>query len=269
MDTDVVDLNGNSVKQVALPVQFEESYRPDVIRRAFHSEASFKLQPKGISPLSGMQNTAAYYGRRHAWRQTINTGRSRVPREKLAGGRLGQVRRIPSAASGRRAHPPKTAKRLVERINLKEKNLAVRSAIASTASQEIVISRGHLIGEKIKVPVVLDNSLEEVKKAKEIRKILESLGFADDMKRAHDGRRRRSGRARLRKGGYKTPKSVLIVVGEEKGIWRATRNIPGVEVVKADKLSIEELAPGGVSGRLTIWTENALKKLSDQQLFVM
>ncbi len=267
MNASLIDLNGKEIKQVPLPSQFEEELRPDVIRRACHSERSFKLQPKGNFPMAGMQTTAEYYGRRHAWRQTINTGRSRLPREKLPGGRSGRVLRVPHAVKGRRAHPPKPEKIIIERINVKEKNLAIRSAISATAKRDAIASRGHIVPEKTRLPLIVDNSLESVKKTSDVKKVLETMGLAADLNRAAEGRRLRSGRARLRKGGYRTPKSALIVVGTDNGVWKASRNIPGVEVLQVDKLSAEALAPGGVPGRLTIWTEGALQKLQSQSLY--
>jgi len=267
MKSSILGLDGKQAGEIELPAQFSEDFRPDVIKRAYHSEASYKFQPKGTFPIAGLQNTAEYYGRRHAWRQTINTGRSRLPREKLSGGRSGRVMRVPHAVGGRRAHPPKPQKILVERINLKEKNLAIRSAISATCDAAIVASRGHKFNG-VKLPLIVDSSLEQVKKTSEIKKFFETLGLSQDLQRASEGRRMRSGRSRLRKGGYRTPKSVLVVVGEDKGIWRAGRNIPGVDVVPVDKLSAELLAPGGQPARLTVWTADAIQKLATDSLYM-
>jgi large subunit ribosomal protein L4e len=65
----------------------------------------------------------------------------------------------------------------------------------------------------------------------------------------------------MRGRAYKTPKSVLIVVGKNKGIYRAARNLPGVDVVEARNLNAELLAPGAHPGRLTVWTLSAIKYL--------
>ncbi|MBI5635741.1 50S ribosomal protein L4, partial [Candidatus Micrarchaeota archaeon] len=97
---------------------------------------------------------------------------------------------------------------------------------------------------------------------------LEKLGLADDLSRAKEGRQKRSGKSRLRKGGYIVPKSVLIVAGEDKGIWKACRNIPGVDFSKVGELNIELLAPGGQAGRLTVWTQDALDKMEKEQLYL-
>ncbi|MGC8851415.1 MAG: 50S ribosomal protein L4 [Candidatus Micrarchaeia archaeon] len=265
MKVSVVKADGSLNGELELPKQFEEEYRPDLIRRAFHAQRSVYYQPKGNYVLAGFQTTADYYGRRHTWRQTINTGRSRLPREKIPKGRSGRVRIVPHAVGGHRAHPPKPCKKIIEKINLKEKNYALRSAIAATASEEIVRKRGHKFS--CKLPLVVDDSFQEVKRAKEVKSILEKLGLAEDLARAREGRRMRSGRARLRRGGYKTPKSVLIVIGEDKGVWRAARNIPGVDVARVEELDAELLAPGGDAGRLALWTASALNKMQEKELF--
>jgi len=263
----VVDLNGKAEKQMELPLQFEEPVRPDLIRRAFHALATMRLQPKGTYPLAGLQTTAEYFGRRHRPRASINVGRSRLPREKLSGLRLGKVRRVPHSRSGRRAHPPKIQKILIEKINFKEKNKAIRSAIAATIIPELVKARGHKFNGTLHLPLIVTSSIESIKRVQDARIILDKLGLKQDLERAAQGRRLRSGRSRLRKGGFRTPKSVLIVFAQDAGIWRATRNIPGVEAISVEKLDAERLAPGGGPGRLTLWTESAVKKMAKEQLF--
>ncbi|MFH1750537.1 MAG: 50S ribosomal protein L4 [Candidatus Micrarchaeota archaeon] len=267
MSAKVLNLEGKEVRLVDLPPQFHSELREDVVKRAFLSERSMIFQPKGAFPMAGLQTTAEYYGRRHSWRQTINTGRSRLPREKIPKGRSGRVLRVPHATKGRRAHPPKPQKRIIERINIKEKFLALRSAITATADMAAVKRRGHEVNGAL-LPLIVESSFESVHKAKEAKGILEKLGTAADLERAALRRRMRSGRAKLRKGGYLTPKSVLIVIGTDLGIWKAARNLPGVDVCKVEELTAELLAPGGEQGRLTIWTENALQRLGKENLFM-
>ncbi|MBI5228587.1 50S ribosomal protein L4 [Candidatus Micrarchaeota archaeon] len=263
----VIDLSGNAVGEMSLPPQFSEPLRPDLIRRACHAERSLALQPKGSFLLAGMQNSAEYYGRRRGGhRTTINTGRSRLPREKIPKGRLGRVLQVPQAVKGRRAHPPKPWKKIVEKINHKERNAAIRSAISATKEISLVKGRGHVYEGNL--PLIVDASFEEIKRVKDLKGALEKLGVEKDLERTHERRKKRSGRAGLRKGGYRVPKSILIVVGEDKGIWKAARNLPGVDVIGVDKLSSELLAPGGEAARLTIWTEDALKKMEDEKLYL-
>jgi large subunit ribosomal protein L4e len=261
-------LDGGRRGEVELPPQFSEEYRPDLIRRAFHAEATACLQPKGVFLLAGMQTSARYYGRRHAWRQTINTGRSRLPREKIPGGGTGRVRIVPHSRGGRRAHPPKAEKNLRERINFKENNKAIRSALGACANASLVRGRGHAVNNGFGAPVVVDDAFESVARVKDARKTLKALGLENDLERASRARKKRSGRARLRKGGYRVPKSVLVVFGDDKGVWRAVRNLPGVDACRVDKLNAELLAPGGEAGRLCVFTQNALAKMNENGLYL-
>ena len=93
---------------------------------------------------------------------------------------------------------------------------------------------------------------------------LQDLGLADEMKRIYGGVKRRSGTARMR--GRTTKKKVgpLIVVSNDRGVGKAVTSIPGMEVVAVDSLSVLPLAPGGVAGRLTIWTSSAIEVLGSR-----
>lgn len=53
----------------------------------------------------------------------------------------------------------------------------------------------------------------------------------------------------------------MLVVGEDKGLGKAARNLTGVDVVEAKNLNVQLLAPGTDAGRLTVWSESALKIL--------
>ncbi|MDP2717998.1 MAG: 50S ribosomal protein L4, partial [Candidatus Micrarchaeota archaeon] len=202
--------------------------------------------------------------RRHAWRQTINTGRSHEPREKLSGGRLGNVRIVPNSNKGRRAHPPKPWKILKERINRKEKHKAIRSALHASLENSLVAQRHRFTGI---LPLIVSADFSQIKRVQDAVKVLDSLGLGQDLERAKQGRKMRSGRARLRKGGYQVPKSVLIVYGKDQGVRNATRNIPGVDVAEVKDLNAELLAPGGQAGRLIVWTQDALDQLEKEKLF--
>ncbi len=260
----VLTLEGAQSGEVELPQQFSEPYRPDIIRRAYHAYRTQFLQPKGSYVLAGLQSTAEYYGRRHAWRQTINTGRSRLPREKIAGGRSGSVRIVPHSAKGRRAHPPKPWKKLREHINRKENQKAIRSALNASIDKLLIEKRHKYAGS---LPIILTANFEEVKRVKDAKKVLEALGLGQDLERARAGRKMRSGRARLRKGGYQEPKSVLIVYAKDRGIYKAARNIPGVDAIDVKSLNAELLAPGGEAGRLIVWTQDALREMEAEKLF--
>jgi len=170
---------------------------------------------------------------------------------------------VPQTTGGRKAHPPRTARIIHEKINKKERKLAIRSAIAATTNQELVEARGHRIGNVPQIPFVVDDELCGVKKTSETREIFKNLGIMDDVVRAKDGRKIRAGRGKTRGRKYKTPKGPLLVVGEDKGISLGARNHPGVDVVVVDNLNAELLAPGTHPGRLTVYTKSAIEKLGD------
>ncbi|MFH1247487.1 MAG: 50S ribosomal protein L4 [Candidatus Micrarchaeota archaeon] len=264
MKIDVFNLQGNKVESVELPSQFSEEIRGDLINRAFHAYVSLFYQPKGSDPRAGLKTTAEYYGRRHAWRQTINTGRSRLPREKIPGGRMGRVLRVPLAVKGRRAHPPKPQKNIIEKINTKEKYKAIRSALAASVSKKEV-EKKHIF--KGILPLVLTDDFESLNKTKDVLKILTTIGLANDLQRASKGAKKTSGIKRLRGRSKRVPRSVLIVVGNDKGVVKAAQNILGVDAITVDKLNVNLLAPGGVPGRITLWTKSALQKLVDNALY--
>ncbi|MEM3030697.1 MAG: 50S ribosomal protein L4 [Candidatus Micrarchaeia archaeon] len=258
LKTDVLSVDGKAVGSVSLPPVFSASIRPDLIRRAVLAEQTRALQPKGAFPLAGLQTTAEYKGRKEDYRSIKNRGISRLPREKLPKGRFGRVRIVPFSVKGRRAHPPKPEKKLVELINEKERRKAIASALAATASADAVRARGHEVNG-LKLPIVVENKLEELAKTRDVETVLHTLGFSKDLARSAHSRRARGGR----RGGHRERKSVLIIVGEDKGILRAARNIPGVDAVLAGELSARALAPGGLPGRLALYTESALAKLNE------
>jgi large subunit ribosomal protein L4e len=54
----------------------------------------------------------------------------------------------------------------------------------------------------------------------------------------------------------------LIVVADGKSLIAAASNLAGVEVTTVANLNTEMLAPGTHPGRLTVWTNGAIEKLS-------
>lgn len=254
----IYGVDGSQKGAISLPPVFSETVRDDLILRAFLAEQSERLQPKGVFYRAGLQTTARYVGRKEAYHTLKNRGSSRLPREMYPKGRIGRVRVVPWAVKGRRAHPPNPEKVLVERINRREKARALQSAIAATADAGRVRSR-HKVAEGIALPIVFDDELEKMTKTKDVLKAVGRL-VGDDIARAYGGRTLRG----KRKKGTKTPRSVLVVCSGEVPLMKAARNIAGFDVARADALSISVLAPGGNSGRLTVWTKSALEKLGKE-----
>ncbi len=260
MKAKVYDLNGNEVKEIDLPRVFSEEIRPDLIRRATLAILSSGYQPKGTFPLAGLQTSAKYVGRRGRYHAMINRGISRLPRIIGPKGYIGEVRRVPQAKGGHRAHPPKVEKIIEEKINKKEKRKATASAIAATAVPELVKKRGHRTEELKSLPIIVTDDLEKLSKTKEVKRVLEKLGLSAELERTSE-KKIRAGKGKMRGRKYKKKKGVLIVTGSHAPVHKATRNIPGTDVCPAKELNAYLLAPGGDPGRLTIYTESAITEI--------
>jgi large subunit ribosomal protein L4e len=244
----VYGINGKSSEQIELPKVFDTPYRPDLIRKSFTVLHSNRRQPYGADPIAGCKHATASVGK--------GRGMSRVPR--LTQGRRAAL--APGVVGGRRAHPPKADRNWKEKINKKEKQLAKKSAIAATADKVIVAKRGHDFDDKITLPIIVDDKFEAIKKTKDVIETLDKIGIYDDVLRAANGKHIRAGKGKSRGRKYKTPKSLLIVSTKED-IYKGSKNLSGVDIVKPNEINIEHLAPGGDAGRLTIFTKSALKEL--------
>ncbi|ADE36864.1 50S ribosomal protein L4 [Methanohalophilus mahii] len=245
----ILDISGNSKGEITLPDVFEEIYRPDLIKRTVLSSQSKRYQPYGPKMYAGMETSAVSWG--------SGRGVAQIPR--LVNG--SRVARVPQAVGGRRTHPPKPEADRTEKVNKKEKRLAVRSAIAATINAELVKGRGHVCDSSL--PIVAEDALQDVEKTAEVIKFLKTAGAYDDVLRAKDSRSIRAGKGKMRGRKYKHKKSVLIVAGSESPIFRSARNLSGVDVTTVDSLYTELLAPGAKAGRLTVWTESAISSLED------
>ncbi|MHA1961726.1 MAG: 50S ribosomal protein L4 [Candidatus Thorarchaeota archaeon] len=254
-------LKGKAGPQVTLPEHFDTPYRPDLIKRAVLAVQSRRRQPHGVDENAGKRNTARSWQTGH--------GRSRIPRVKGSGTSAANKGAFaPGTVGGRVAHPPEARKVIVERVNKKENRLAIRSAIAATADKKAVESRGHKIESVPAIPLVVADKLETLITTKEVRAVVTALGLEEDLIRAANGRKIRAGKGKMRGRKMKTPKSFLIVVGEDSGIGIGARNLPGVDIAEVHGLNAELLAPGTHPGRLVLWTKSAITRLEGEGLFL-
>jgi large subunit ribosomal protein L4e len=247
MKATVLDLDGNEAGEIDLPDVFETPHRPDVIGRAVRAAQANRAQDYGADEYAGMRTPAESFG--------SGRGMAHVPRQN------GSARRVPQTVGGRRAHPPKTETDRSEKINKKERQLAVRSALAATADSELVRERGHQIDDA-DLPLVVSDEFEDLVKTQEVVAFLEALGVHSDIERADEGKTVRAGRGTTRGRKYKRPKSILFVTSDEPS--KAARNLAGADVATGDEVNAEDLAPGTHAGRLTIFTESALEEVNDR-----
>jgi large subunit ribosomal protein L4e len=112
------------------------------------------------------------------------------------------------------------------------------------------------------LPIVIDDDVENLTKTKEVVELFRSLGILEDVERA-DRKKTRSGKGKMRGRRKKTGKGPLIIVSEDKGITKAGRNLPGVDIAEVQSLNAELLAPGAHPGRLVVWGRSAFEKLDE------
>jgi len=251
-----------------LPLQFQESYRPDLIKRACHALASVARQSYGAQPEAGMRHSTKVSKRRRDYKGCYGFGVSRVARKVLSkrGMRMFWVGAFsPQTRGGRRAHPPKSEKIFAQKINIQENRKAIRSALSATVNKDLVLLRGHKVPAEY--PFILDSSSEQLIKTKDVENLLVKLGFADELERA-DKRKVRAGRGKTRGRKYQNKKSLLLVVSGNCPLIKAAENIPGIEVVQARAVNADLLAPGAQPGRATLCTDKALDLLEKEKLFI-
>jgi large subunit ribosomal protein L4e len=245
----VNSISGKSLKTISLPKQFSEEVRNDLIKRAYNSIRSNTVQPQGVSPKAGMRHAVELKKRRRVYKSGMGVGRSRVPRKVMS--HSGGMRFVftgaqaPSTVGGRIAHPPRSEKVIKERMNKKERRKAIRSAIT---------------GSKV---IIIENKFEELSKTKDVIKALKNNGLKIEAKK-----KLKKGAARLRGRGKSYSKGPLLITSKKCSLTKSGVNIPGVETVMVNELNVRLLAPGSKTGRPTIWSEDSIKRMSEEGLFL-
>lgn len=268
MKANIIGIDGITKGSIELPSVFETEYKPKLIKRAAQAIQTSKKQPKGADPRAGKKNTSTYMGYRGvpAYRRTINVEHARLPRLKNRGALLyGRVAYVPQSVGGIAAHPLKAWEVTIERINKKEKRLALKSAIATTTMKELVEKR--FIVEK-ELPIVVEDLFESIAKTKEVLNALTKIGVGKDLENAKNKVRKRAGRGKSRGRITKEKKSVLIVTGKNSKVLKASRNLPGIDAVTVNSLNVDLLAPGAEAGRLVVWTKSAIEELGKEKIAV-
>ena len=111
------------------------------------------------------------------------------------------------------------------------------------------------------MPLVVADEVETVDKTAELVSFLERMDLRAELARVDSRTKRKTGKKRLRGRADRSGVGPLIVVSNDRGIGRSAGGIPGVGVTKVQDVSVLDLAPGGVPGRLTLWTESSMSAL--------
>ncbi len=269
MKLPILDEKKAKTGELALPAQFREPVRDDLIRRAVHALQAAARQPYGADPDAGKRSSAKLSRRRRNYRGSYGQGISRVPRKVLnrRGTRMYYVGAFaPGTVGGRRAHPPKAGKEWAQKVNKKENRKAIRSALAAVMDASLVTKRGHKLPDHY--PFLIDDSFERLTRTKHVEQALVALGFADELARALPTTLR-AGKAKMRGRKTRRATSLLLVTGDaDASLLRAAQNVAGVDAVPVGSLNAELLAPGTHPGRATLFTRNAVAMMAERRLFL-
>ena len=260
----ILDIEGKKTKEIDMPSFFSERIREDLIAKVLESKK--RIQPFAPSLWGGMNSSAhgKIVHRRHVWKSGYGRGISRIPRKIMLrrGSQFQWVgATVPFARGGRRAHPPKLIKKMIPlKINKKEMIIALKSALSATADENKVIAKYQTLSKDKKIknlPIIVEGKITSLKTKELISSLKKILGdelFVLALKNKSE----RAGKGKMRARRYKENAGLLLVVGEKE-----KPKISGLDIRKAKNINVTDLA-SGKSGRLTVYTENAIKELNER-----
>jgi len=262
MKANILNINGEKIKEIELPKYFSQPIREDLIYKLIETKLS--RQPYSPSPVAGKQYSASgiVQHRRHVWKSSYGLGISRVPRKITSrhGTRFNWIgASVSGTVGGMRSHPPKILSMInTKKINKKEEKIAFISALSATANEKKVSGKYETLKEmKItKLPFIVEGKITTLKTKEFISSLKKILGDLFDV--SLQKKQVRSGKGKLRGRKYKKNAGILLVIGKNENM-----KIKGIEIKKAENVSILDLAKGG-PGRLAVYTENAIKELEDK-----
>ena len=256
MKADLMTLDGKKSEQIDLPIIFNTELNTKLIRKAYINLESHGFQKHSTHPTAGQDVVADSND------PPTGRGIARIARMKGGGGgRQGQAGEVAGTRGGRQAHRPYPNRVIYKKINKKENKLALCSAIAATASKELIQSRGHKIEGIQSFPIIVEDEIENIANTSKMVNVIENLNISQDVERLAK-RKKRTGKVALRGRTSKIGKSVLFVVSNSEKISKACSGIPGVDACSTKNLSVLNLAPGGSLIRLTIFSKKAIEEIA-------
>lgn len=260
---EVLDIKGKKAKEISLPSFFSSPIRSDVVSKVL--EAKKTKQPYSASPTGGKQHSASgkIVHRRHVWKSGYGRGMSRIPRKVLSrrGSQFNWVgAEVASTRGGRRAHPPKAASMInTKNINKKEMKAALLSALSATADKKEVASKYENIDDKElkNLPIIAESKIVSLK-TKDFLSGLKNILGEEVFSKIQRKKKVRAGKGKVRGKKYKRNAGLLLVTGKDERIKTSS-----IETKNVQNVSILDLAKGGL-GRLTIYTEGAIKDLENR-----
>ncbi len=263
MKTKILDINGKEKSKIDLPKCFSVKPREDIVAKVL--EAKKTKQPYGPNPRAGLQASASgkLVHRRHVWKSQYGRGMSRIPRKRMSrrGSQFNWVGAVsPNTRGGRRAHPPKPTSMInTLKVNKKEMQLAMFSALSATTDAKFIVKRYATLDKLNKdVPFVVESKFTTLK-VKDLMKAIEAILGKELMTIAVKKKTQRAGKGKMRGRKYKSNAGVLLVQGVNEKLKSMQ-----FEIIRVNEIGVTDLARGGL-GRLTIYTEDAVKYLGEDK----
>merc|ERR1712179_692602 len=179
----VYGANGSATGEtVNLPAVFKAPIRPDVVTFVHSNIAKDNRMPYAVSAIAGEQTSAESWG----------TGRAvaRIPRVRGGGtSRSGAAAFGNMCRGGRMFNPNKTWRRWHRRVNVTQRRYATVSAIAATGIPSLAMAKGHSVESVPEFPLVVDDSVQGMKKTKEAVGVLRKLNAWSDVERVKSSKK--------------------------------------------------------------------------------
>ena len=253
MKTKHFDKTGKE-KEVNLPGNFGK-IRKDILAKAVEAEKARMSFGSKIGAGAQYSASGIVRHRRNRWKSAYGKGISRIPRKIMSrsGSSFNWIgATVASTRGGRRAHPPKAGENQARKINKKELLIAFNSGFAGTVDGNSIEKK---YNEKLQSGFVIPNDVLKMK-SKEFYVFLEKI--FGTLKRIKKEKSVRAGKGKMRGRKYKSNAGLLFVIGSDEEMKRK-----GIEVVNVCDLLLKDLAPNGEPGRLTVYTEKALKEIEE------
>jgi large subunit ribosomal protein L4e len=156
---------GESKGEIDLPELFNTKPRFDLVQKFF--EADKLTQPYSPDPKAGRQHSASgtISHKRHDWKGHYGRGISRIPRKTMwrRGTQFFWIgAEVSGTRGGRRAHPPKGIGK-ERKINKKEIQLVINSALAATANPDLITKRYETLDKPPEAPIVIESLPKKTK----------------------------------------------------------------------------------------------------------
>lgn len=256
MKAKIYDEKGKEKGTVELPKNFTQRIREDILSKVFEAQRQVYSSSYGSKIGAGGQYSASGISKkkRHDWKGTYGKGISRIPRKIMSrhGASFNWVgATAPNTRGGRRAHAPKSEKNPFNKINKKELTIAFNSALAGTIDSKYLEKK---FSQKVNSGFVFNEEILKLK-TKEFLAVLRIL-FADSYSKLLKVKSVRAGKGKMRGRKYKSNAGLLFVIGSEEKMKRS-----GMDVINVNELKISDLSPNGEPGRLTCYTEKAIKEI--------